>query len=747
MTDIKTPNAAQISRILGANGFTKATRTASGYKVTRETGQRIDFNLNQSIGARFPVVQVALPADDAARAVEVLTAAGYHAETANIPARPGVTTTHGAITRAAVLVISPEELADRAARKERAANADKLADEMVPATARVRVRLTTFPDHARRENILTRTEAVAHFAKLLRKPSTDVLDDDAIMRELAYRREDGVIGLYITSSGNRGNLLFFPVRDDTPAPVQPAPTAPEQEGEPTGPFEVKVFSSLPEYGPRQGVVSITTAQTWTQAAQLRDDLGKESGYWADVYVPGTARRVRYTPPAAEGTLIPAGQALGTAPHHSNNPDVVAAAAILTAAGYAAALVSGKYDEDDRDDYDTARGTGFMIDPRGNGRVNVHHLVNGVNCTPERSTWPEVKQYRRLFADTHGWDAPSMPGRTAMVIRTHDDSTPTPTEVRAAAHPVEEIVTTVKNSSRYGTIMEKVTSGEEIGRTIAYHAYGMHDHEINGVDWHAVRAGLLDLPSLEGHQVTVHADTRPTGKVTVQLWEKGHGVPAYSEETWNRSALAYQSLAAGMIRARQAALAERAALDALDDATLYEVTTTKGSIPQGAPQRLDGAAVRALFRRDREATGEERPHRGPYLEITRNGAMWRSVHTVFNSQGRRDAFKSWGRRAVPAVVADAGQAIMRAGYSLLSPVEKPDTRAFGPWVRPVPGHADRVIVSRVANGWHRRPDGGQWPDSAARWEEETDDYASILRANGWTEVEATDDGIIFTTQPF
>ncbi|MGW9069242.1 hypothetical protein ACWGQT_07330 [Streptomyces yangpuensis] len=677
MTDIKTPNAAQISRTLGANDFTKGTRGVHGYTVTRESGGQIDYNLNQSIGARFPVVLVNLPDADVDRAAEVLTAKGYAAEIRTM----GTRSVMGATVRTyrAIVVVSPEELADRAAREERAANADKLADEMVPATARVRVRLTTFPDHARRETTVTRAKAVADTANLLRNPSTDILDDDAVMRELEYRREDGVIGFYVRAGGKRGNLLLFPVpgdADGAPAAVVVAP-APE--------------------------------------------------------------------PIAEGTVIPAGHSLGAARQHCDNPDVVAAIAVLTAAGHTPALLSGEYDDDD---VETARGTGFMIDPRGNGRMNIHHLVDGANCTPERGTWPAVKRYRRLFADTDGWGAPSMPGRTAMVVRMYAEDSPTPAEVRAAAAPsVEAIVATVKTSDRIATIMDYVISGDEIGRAIAHYAYGMNDDEINAVDWHAVRAALLDLPSLEGHRVTLHADNRPSGKVTVQLWEKGHGVPAYSEETWNRTPEAYRAIAGGMIRARRAALAERAAREALDDATLYEVITDKGGIPQGAPERLTGAAVRAMFRRDREAAGEERPGFGPHLEITRDGAMWRSVRTVLGPQGHRDASQCWARRVVPAVVADAGQLIMRAGYSLLAPVEKPSVRAFGPWVRPVPGHDDRVIVAPVANGWHKRPDGNISSSAAARWEEETDDYASILRANGWTEVEATDDGIIFTTQPF
>ncbi|MGW7100297.1 hypothetical protein [Streptomyces sp. NPDC054838] len=687
MTDIKNPNAQQVSRILNSHGFTKANRTTNGYKVTRETGQRIDFNLNQSIGARFPVVQVTLPADDAERAIEVLAAAGYHAEAANIPARRGVTATSGAVTKAAVLVISPEELADRAARKERAANADALADEMVPSTSRVRVRLTTFPDWARRELTLARADVVAKIANLLRNPRTDVLDDDAIMRDLEYRRQEGVTGLYVRDSKQRGNLLLFPIpgdADGAPAAVEPAP--------------------------------VTTAP-----------------------VPAaTPEKV------VEGTLVPAGQALGTAPQHSNNPDAVAAVAVLTAAGHTPALVSGEYDDDDND---TARGTGFMIDPRGNGRMNIHHLVEGASCTPERDTWPAVKQYRRLFSDLDGWSAPRMPGRTAMVVRMYAEDSPTTAQVRAASLPtVEEIVDTVKIHAKRAEIVERAEDGLDIGRFVAYHAYGMSQQQMDETDWDSVRAALLDLPSLEGHQVTVTADDRPTGKVTVRLWQKGHGVPAYSVETWNRSADAYRSIASGMIRARQAALAERAALDSLDDATLYEVTTTRGGIPQGAPQRLDGAAVRALLQHDRDQSGEERPNAGPYLEITRNGAMWRTVHVVFNEQGHRSPSKSWTRRVVPAVVADAGQIIMGAGYSLLSPVETLNTRAFGPWVRPVPGHADRVIVSRVANGEHRRPDGGTFPEAAARWDEETDDYASILRGHGWTEVQVTDEGVIFSKRP-
>ncbi|THA72499.1 hypothetical protein E6R60_26580 [Streptomyces sp. A0642] len=235
---VKTPNAAQVSKILKAAGFTKAEKYGTpGFKVTRESGGRIDFNLNQSMGARFPVALVNLPAEDADRAVETLTSAGYHAEKIDTPTRHG-----GRVHRVAVVVRSQEDIDDRAAREERAANAEAEAEKLVPRTARVTCRLTRYPSHEVIVKEGTRAQVLEAVASNLRKVSTNVLDADEVTRAALaadwttpQAQRDRMSGLYLRTDRGGCTLLLIPVGDEE----QPAPAEPDTEG---GPVPAEEFT-------------------------------------------------------------------------------------------------------------------------------------------------------------------------------------------------------------------------------------------------------------------------------------------------------------------------------------------------------------------------------------------------------------------------------------------------------------------------------------------------------------------------
>ncbi|MFI7142864.1 hypothetical protein ACIBQ5_35735 [Streptomyces massasporeus] len=106
-------------------------------------------------------------------------------------------------------------------------------------------------------------------------------------------------------------------------------------------------------------------------------------------------------------------ALGADPQHADDPDVRAAIDVLTAAGYTPATVPAGFEDEEEPN---PAATGFYVRPRGHGRVDVYHLVNGQNVTETRDYWPQVKEYRRLFRGAEGWTCAKLPGRSATVFR-------------------------------------------------------------------------------------------------------------------------------------------------------------------------------------------------------------------------------------------------------------------------------------------------------------------------------------------
>ncbi|MET7363193.1 hypothetical protein ABZS76_32815 [Streptomyces sp. NPDC005562] len=783
---VKNPHAAQVSKVLGAK--------ANGWAVTRESGQRIDYNLNQSLGARFPVSLVTWGHDERAdvadEIVEKLKAAGYHAEIIDVP-----TGTANRVMRRAVAVRSQEDLDDQAARKERSANADAEAEKLVPATARIRLRVTTYPDHARRTYPLPRAEAVALAAEALRLPATDVLDSDGIDRECLadsdlFEHRERMAGLHTTGGGKRSTVLFIPVDDSGRAaeePVAPAPAEPAR-------------------------------------------------------------------PAVEGTVLPAGHTLGAAAEHADDDNVRDAVAALTAAGHAPALLANETDDDD---VDTARGTGFLVDVRGS-RVLVGHLVDGVDAwksLPDKERRAILRTYRATLRAA-GWEteariigsrlyawrtSPLPEGVTLSQTRGETPSAPvsdplgaTKNRKLADPEPTEEdgprFVVKKVSSTTYGVwdtsteVWVRTGSGESceegadglnegrleldtLGRIkdpqrpddgpyevymrpdVGYAAdarratlaeaqqvaedgasargldpkglgyvweLGVRIPRSNFAEWElravyewAKRTGITiegplpggefdaaRLPRLSGHEVTVERPDRPGGKHVVALRERGAETPLYTFETWNPPAI--PSVAKDMVRVRRGVLQEEAALAALDNNTTYAMYETDAEPVKAATAEQ----VRERLRRARAEAGPEKlnGHNTPRMTLQHSGTSWITTIHTYSHDGRRSLRNQRSIAVRPAVVDRAAKVIMDAtGDGVIWPVNQPGSQTFGPWVRSVPGRPDAVIVSRVACGLHHRP---EHEPAASNWDEWMTAYRQGLEAAGWTLDNETADGWIF-----
>lgn len=77
-----------------------------------------------------------------------------------------------------------------------------------------------------------------------------------------------------------------------------AEATPTPEPEPVGPFDVRVFSSEPEFAPRQGVVCIIVAQSWAEAWKIHDRESARPRRSAGIFYADTNQRVTANRPAA-----------------------------------------------------------------------------------------------------------------------------------------------------------------------------------------------------------------------------------------------------------------------------------------------------------------------------------------------------------------------------------------------------------------------------------------------------------------
>lgn len=211
-TAAKTPNAAQISRVLNKAGLTKrASGKNAGYvvKTQKDTGKVINHTTGVPDSYRYPIVsieweeatamalfrQLVDPGPELGQAEEALKAAGYHVE--QLKAR-GIPT----------LIAMPQELLDwRAEREERAAKADELAEAMIPACEEVIGYQVDHIAHVRRHGRMSRPLIVGKTAAFLRNPTIDVLDREAIAEECRWY--DGIAADSVACGFRMGSTVVL----------------------------------------------------------------------------------------------------------------------------------------------------------------------------------------------------------------------------------------------------------------------------------------------------------------------------------------------------------------------------------------------------------------------------------------------------------------------------------------------------------------------------------------------------------
>jgi hypothetical protein len=193
----------------------------------------------------------------------------------------------------------------------------------------------------------------------------------------------------------------------------------------------------------------------------------------------------------------------------------------------------------------------------------------------------------------------------------------------------------------------------------------------------------------------------------------------------------------MARVHNNAMKETAALLALDDATVYQVSTSAGDV-----ETMTGRQARARLQSYREQVGPEKLHsrNTPRVTLEHSGARWLLTVHAYRESGNRDFRGNVRVMVVPQVTAEAGQALMRGtGGGWLLPAENLSTEAFGPWVRPVPNFPEQVVVHWVVCG-------SPVPQDSARWEEHMETYRGVLEAAGWVYKVTTADGGMVLQEP-
>lgn len=247
--------------------------------------------------------------------------------------------------------------------------------------------------------------------------------------------------------------------------------------------------------------------------------------------------------------------------------------------------------------------------------------------------------------------------------------------------------------------------------------------------------MRTLPTLEGHTLRAQLDRHMW---TVELYADGNAEPLFTDKIGDHVTDGPGLTANVMIFARELQLKEAAALDALDDATAYAAVR----LDSDEYETVTAEEAREILRQARREAGPEplRDYGAPRMTLNHSGAYWGATVHAYAPNGRRLAAKNRRVTILPDVVRAAGDLIMdHTGDGVVYPVAKPSVRTFGPWVRPVPGRADQVIVSRVASGLHR---GGMGP-GAERWDECMSAYRTALEGAGWAHVERTEDGDVYS----
>jgi hypothetical protein len=365
------------------------------------------------------------------------------------------------------------------------------------------------------------------------------------------------------------------------------------------------------------------------------------------------------------------------------------------------------------------------DQVGNLNVGDRIMWNGGNI----SEVTDVEQVSRCFrlislksSETGKQEGQRRLKNTSLVARI-----PQAKEEAPAAEPAEETgpISAAEIVAEYGP--DALKEAEEIAREVFA--------EVD-VETAKEKEAARTLPTLEGHTVRV---TLKGHMWTVTLYDGSTGDELFSDKIGDHVDDGPAYAAKALIRAREGDLKEAAALAALDDTTAYVALRSDAVAAEG----VTAEEAREILRQARQEAGPEplRDYGAPRMTLRHSGAFWSATVHAYAANGNRLPFKNRRVTIVPDIVHAAGTVIMdRTGDGLVYPVAKPSIHAFGPWVRPVPGHADQVIVSRVANGLHQRP---QSDLASIPWEEHTQAYQNAMEGAGWALVERTDDGDVYS----
>jgi hypothetical protein len=437
--------------------------------------------------------------------------------------------------------------------------------------------------------------------------------------------------------------------------------------------------------------------------------------------------------AVEGQIIPAGHTLGIPARLADDATARDVYAALVAAGHTPAELSNETDDDDTD---TARGTGFLINVREGGWVQVYHLVSGVDswhALSDSDRRAVLRAYRntlrdagwqydgRIFRCVHVWRTSPLPqGVTAAQTR---GEKPEPVKVRMTPQP-----------EALARIQDKAAADREA------HRAEMDEREAAEARAHGVpvrpavlaRIAARNLPEApEGCRFEV---THEHGRTIVRMFNSVTAAPEFEAWTYHApDSDVVPAYAREMARVYNNAMAETRALLALDDATMYRVATSAGEV-----ETMDGRAARARLQSYREQAGPEKLHgrNTPRVTLKHSGAHWLlTVHAYRN--GNADFRNNLRVEVQPVVTAEAAHALAQGtGSGIYMPMERLGTGAFGPWVRAVEGAPDRVRINWVTCGVPVRP---EEDGRASKHAEVMSTYRGAMEAAGWTFQGATEDG--------
>lgn len=281
----------------------------------------------------------------------------------------------------------------------------------------------------------------------------------------------------------------------------------------------------------------------------------------------------------------------------------------------------------------------------------------------------------------------------------------------------------------GSVDYKVIAGRDLSRRIDPRDNPMDKPEVwNSLRVRKVAPPYFEMPKApEGCRFEID---REHGRTIIRMYNSVTAAPEFESWTYHDpDGDVVPSFAREMARVHNNAVAETRALLALDDAVMYQVATSAGDV-----ETMDGRAARARLQSYREQAGPEKlnSRNTPGVTLAHSGAHWLlTVHAYKN--GHRDLRNTLRVSVEPLVTAKASHALRVAtGGGTYVPMEKLSVEAFGPWVRPVLGFPEHVVVHWVACGTPVQPE-------AERYAEHMETYRAALEGAGWRFLTTTGDG--------